>query len=227
MIMLVALLLAAQPPGFDRRERTALLDFHYAWPAEAEAVPALRAELRRRMAAAHQDALASARETRDSAREAHVPFHQELYDEVWTIEARNRRFISLSADNRTDQNGAHPNRGFDALVWDRVRGRARPAASILGAAALARLTPSYCRILTALVSARGGEPPEHCPPLAERPLSFLDRDHDGRFDTLHVLVAPYVAASYADGSFVVDVPFGRGDLAGMAAADRVGFEEGR
>lgn len=227
MVLLFALLLATQPAGFDRRDRTALLDFHYAWPAEVEAVPALRAELRRRMAAAHADALAGARESRDSAREGHVPFHTEQYDKVWTVEARNRRFLSLSADNRTDQNGAHPNRDFDSLIWDRARGRARSAASILGAAAIARLQPDYCSRLSAAIVAHGGEPPTRCPPLAERPLSFLDRDRDGRFDTLHVLIAPYVAASYSDGSFVVDVPLGRGDLAGVAAADRAGFEEGR
>ena len=230
MILTALLLLAsasapAQSAGFDRRERTDLLDFHYAWPAEVEAVPALRAELRRRMAAAHADALASARETRDSAREGHVPFHTEQYDKVWTVEARNGRFLSLTADNRTDQNGAHPNRDFDALIWDRRRARVRSAASLIGPAALARLQPIYCSRLAAAIVARGGEPPAQCPPLAERVLSFLDVDHDGRFDALHVLIAPYVAASYAEGSFVVDVLFNRDDLAEVAAADREGFEE--
>ena len=62
MIAFLALLLAAQPAAYEQRERTALLDFHYAWPAEAEAIPALRAELRRRMAAAHAEALAGARQ---------------------------------------------------------------------------------------------------------------------------------------------------------------------
>jgi len=225
MIALLVLLLAAQPAGYDRHERTALLDFHYSWPAEAEAIPALRAELRRRMAIAYADALANARESRDSAAGAHVPFYREQYDKVWSVEARNARFLSLTADNRTDQNGAHPNRDFDALVWDRTRLQARSAAALLGPAVLARLQPIYCSHLQSTVAARGGEPSARCPPLAERVLSFLDQDGNGRFETLHVLVPPYVAASYADGSFVVDVLFNRGDLSGMAAADREGFEE--
>jgi hypothetical protein len=225
MIAVLAFLLAAQPGAYDHRERTALLEFHYGWPAGAEAIPALRAELRRRMNAAHAEALANARETRDSAREAHVPFYRELYDKAWSLEASNARYLSLAADNHTDQNGAHPNRDFDALIWDRARGRATSAAALLGPAALAAMNARYCTALAAMIRARSGEPPEHCPPLAERVLSFSDRDHDGRFDTLHVLIAPYVAASYADGSFVVDVPFNRGDLSGMAAADREGFEE--
>jgi hypothetical protein len=225
MIAFLALLLAVQPGAFERRERTEWLDFRYSWPAEAEAIPALRAELGRRLAAALADAQASARETRDSSRDAHLPFYQEQYHKDWSIDARNARVLALSADNRTDQNGAHPNRDFDALIWDRAQGRARSAASLLGPAVLARLQPIYCSHLASQIAVRGGEPPAHCPPLADRVLSFLDQDHDGRFETLHVLIPPYVAASYADGSFVVDVLFNRGDLRGMAEADREGFEE--
>src|SRR3954471_25061788 len=164
MPLLIALLLAAQPAGFDRRERTALLDFLYSWPAEAEAVPALRAELRRRMNAAHEEALAGARETRDGARGAHVPFYQEQYHKVWSLEAGNARFLSFTADNRTDQNGAHPNRDFDALIWDRARHRSTSAAALLGPAALAAMNARYCTALAAMIRARGGEPPERCPP---------------------------------------------------------------
>src|SRR5207237_9160892 len=87
MVLVVALLLAAQPAPFDRRERTALLDFHYAWPAEAEAVPALRAGLPRRMAAAYAEAREGARDSHDSSVGAHVPFYREQYDATWTLEA--------------------------------------------------------------------------------------------------------------------------------------------
>ena len=225
MILLLALLAAAHPAAFHRQERTALLEFRYDWPAEAEAVPALRAALRRRMAAAYGEALAAARESRASARGAQVSFHTELYDARWSLEAGNGRFLSLTADLHTDNNGAHPNRTFDALVWDRARGRATSARALLGPAALGRLSPAYCSRLAAMVAAHGGEPPSRCPPLAEQVLAFSDQDHDGRFDTLHILVPPYVAASYADGSFVVDLPFNRGDLDGLAPADRAAFEE--
>lgn len=225
MSLLVALLLAAQPAPFHRAERTALLDFRYAWPAEATAIPALRAELRRRMDIAHEETSAAARETRDASREAGVPFHTELFDEAWSLEAGNERFLSLTGDVHSDNNGAHPNRDFEALIWDRARGRATSVRALLGAAALQRMSARYCTALNAQVAARGAEPPSPCPPLAERVLAFSDRDHDGLFDALHVLIAPYVAASYADGSFVVDVPFGRGDLDGLPAADRLAFEE--
>jgi hypothetical protein len=225
MIVFLAMLLAAQPGAYERRERTALLDFRFGWPAEADGIPGLRTELRRRMNTSRAEALAGARLSRDSAREAHVPFYREQYDTVWSVEAGNTRFLSLTADNRTDQNGAHPNRDFDALIWDRSRGRATSAAALLGRAALGAMNARYCSALNAMIAARGGEPAGRCPPLAERALSFSDRDHDGRFDTLHVLVAPYVAASYADGSFVVDVVFNRGDLSGLAAEDRAAFEE--
>jgi len=224
MIALLVSLLAAQPGAFERREDTPLLSFHYAWPAEAKAIPALRAELRRQMARARAEALANARETREVSREAQVAFHQEMFDKVWSVEASNGRLLSLTADNRTDQNGAHPNRDFDSLIWDRVRGRRTSVAAVLGAAALTGMNARYCSALAAMVARHGGEPPERCPPLAERVLAFSDADHDGRFDALHVLIAPYVAASYADGSFVVDVPFEASDLTAVAAAYRPAFE---
>jgi hypothetical protein len=225
MIALLALLAAAaQPAPFLREEETPLLRFRYGWAAQAQAIPALRAELRRRMNAAHAEAIASARETREVSREAGVPFHQELRDEVWSVAAANGRFLSLTADNRTDQNGAHPNRDFDSLLWDRARRRAVAVPAVLGPSRLAAMSGRYCARLAAAVRARGGEPPARCPALGERVLAFADRDRDGRFDALHVLIAPYVAASYADGAFVVDVPFAPGDLAGLAAPDRAAFE---
>ena len=163
MIAFLAFLLAAQPAAHDQRERTALLDFHYRWPAAAEAVPALRAELRRRMAAAHAEALEGARQSRDSARGARVPFYREQYDEAWSVEAENGHYLSLTADLHTDQNGAHPNRDFEALLWDRAAGRAVNAATLLGPHVLARLEPHYCAMLATQIRARtGGGPPEQC-----------------------------------------------------------------
>jgi hypothetical protein len=223
MFAILALLLAAQPGGFHREEQGPALRFRYDWPAEAQAIPALRGELRRRMDAAFAEALADARETRAGSREAHVPFYQQLYSEVWSVEAGNGRFLSLTADRRTDQNGAHPNRDFEALIWDRAHGRAVTVPGLIGANRLGAMGPRYCARLAAILAGRGAEP-GRCPPLAARVLALSDRDGNGRFDALHVLIAPYVAASYADGSFVVDVPFAPGDLGGLAPADRASFE---
>jgi hypothetical protein len=222
-MILAILLFVAQPAATPAPAERALLDFRYDWPAEAEAIPGLRAELRRRRAAAHDEALAGARETSDSSRDAHVPFYTEMHHQSWSVEARNTRYLALTADVRTDQNGAHPNRDFEALIWDRRRNRPTSVRAVLGPAVLARLTPAFCSHLDAAVRMHGGEPPSPCPPFADQVLSFLDQDGNGRFETVHVLIPPYVAASYADGSFVVDVLLNRGDLAGVA--DREGLEE--
>jgi hypothetical protein len=223
MLAILALLLAAQAGGFQREQQSAALHFRYGWPAEAQAIPALRRELRRRMDSAFAEAMADARETRASAREAQVPFYPQLYSEMWSVEAGNARFLSLTADRRTDQNGAHPNRDFEALIWDRARGGIATVAGLIGAGRLAAMGPRFCAGLAAILAGRGAGP-GRCPPLAERVLALSDRDGNGRFDALHVLIAPYVAASYADGSFVVDVPFAPADLAGLAPADRGLFE---
>jgi hypothetical protein len=224
MIALVALLIAAPPSAHEERRQTELLDFRYGWPAAAEAIPALRRELARREVEARTDATASAAESHDSAGGAQVPFHTEQYHAIWSVEANSARLLSLTADIRTDNSGAHPNRDFDTLIWDRRADRATTVAAVLGNAALGATSERYCTALAASLTTRGAEPPERCPPLAERVLAFADRDHDGRFDALHVLVPPYAAASYADGSFVVDVPFQAADLSGLAARYRSAFE---
>lgn len=222
------ILLAAAAAAMLRDERNALLDFHYAWPAAAEAIPALRAALQRQERAAYADAIDAARNSRDSASEAGVPFHREQYREDWRAVGSNARYLSLTADIATDNNGAHPNSDHDALLWSRTTRRAVAIASVLGRARLSALSGRYCARLDAMRRERtGAAPTMPCPTLAERKSALADRDRDGRFDTLRVLIPPYVASSYADGSFIVDVPLTRADLAGLAAADRPVFESAR
>jgi hypothetical protein len=222
------IILAAAAAAFLRAERTPLLDYHYAWPAEAGAIPALRANLQRQERAAHADAIDAARDSRNSASEAGVPFHREQYREDWRVAGSNARYLSLTADIATDNNGAHPNSDHDALLWSKAARRAVTVASVLGQARVAALTGRYCARLDAMRRERTGEAPTMaCPPLAGRKTALADRDRNGRFEALRVLIPPYVASSYADGSFIVDVPLIRADLAGLAAADRPYFESAR
>jgi hypothetical protein len=70
----------------------------------------------------------------------------------------------------------------------------------------------------------GQDPFSACPRLGEQVLAPVDTDHDGRFDTLRVLMPPYVAGPYTEGDYIVDVPFAAADLAGVSAAYRPAFE---
>ena len=45
-----------------------------------------------------------------------------------------------------------------------------------------------------------------CPPLGDQVVVPVDADEDGRFERLRVLLGPYAAGPYAEGSYEVDVP---------------------
>ncbi len=89
MILLLALALqaAAPPPagGFSHGEETAEIAFSYDWPAEAEAVPALRDMLRGDLARQRRLAFGFVREAQQRARENDSPFIPHHFEKFWSV----------------------------------------------------------------------------------------------------------------------------------------------
>lgn len=206
------------------------LDFTYRWPAAVEAEPALRARLAAERDGDRAEAMRNAREDRALARTQDRPFNPHFYQKVWSLEGRSARLVSLSAELSTFEGGAHPNSGFSALLWDRAENRAVEIAPLLGAGAMARLKPRYCAALAAERRKRGIAQPAaddvfpRCPGWEEVVLAPADRDRDGRFETLRILIGPYVAGPYVEGSFELRVAFQAADLAAIRPACRASFE---
>jgi hypothetical protein len=236
MILIALLLAAAAPPhDFLRDEENALLHFNYGWPAEAQAIPRLRARLAREMEGEHRQAVANARENRRNARANGFEYNVEDFDKVWEVAGNNIRLLSLTASLGSYSGGAHPNTSFHALLWDKAGNREVTAASVLGAAALRGFSARYCAALDAERAERREEPVVHdpqdpfttCPAIAEQVLAPADADHDGRFDTLRILLGPYIAGPYVEGEYLLDLPIGAADLARIPAPWRASFETSR
>ena len=76
------------------------------------------------------------------------------------------------------------------------------------------LRDPYCRALAAERKKRRGgdnEPspvPEFdaCPKLSELALIPADSSHRGRFDTIHLIAAPYTAGPYSEGDYDIALP---------------------
>lgn len=66
-----------KPPSqpFQQAEKTDLLEFLYAWPAQASAVPQIDEKLRKDMESGKADALKMAADDRKSAQQSDFPFH--------------------------------------------------------------------------------------------------------------------------------------------------------
>lgn len=231
MILLAALLAAAPPADFLREEEGALLHFRYGWPGAAQALPALGARLGREMEEEHRQAVATAEESRRTARANGVDFYSQDFDKVWETAGDTAVLLSLTAALGSYSGGAHPNTSYRALLWDRAGDRPVTAVSVLGPA-LGGISDRYCAALDAQRAERregpvvrdAEDPFTTCPAIAEQVIAPADTDGNGRFDTLRILLAPYLAGPYVEGDYLIDVPFDPADLARIGADWRPAFE---
>jgi hypothetical protein len=235
MMIMLLLLAAAAPPhavSFDRGAPG--LEFHYGWPAAADALPALRARLQAEMARDRREALAALAESRRIARQNHFELVPQDYSKDWEVAGDSAPLLSLTANLGAFSGGAHPNTIFYGLIWDRRGNRALGASAVLGRATLARMRDRFCRALDRERASRredwhpeAGDPFLACPPYAEMVLAPVDKDGDRRFETLSVLIAPYIAGPYVEGEYLIELPFDAGDVAAIPAGWRAAFEPAR
>jgi hypothetical protein len=221
LIAVVALLATAAAPapkpesgGVDAR--TADYVFSYSWPAQVEAIPALRAHLAADQAEQKRTLAGEAAEARQAAAAdpdlRFVPYTLEV---EWQVVTDLPGWLSLSQRNSHFEGGAHPNSGFDSRVWDRKAGRAlAPMDLFVSAKALDdALRGPFCDSLDRERAVRRGEPVNRasgddfdaCIAPSEQTLILgsTDRKH---FNRIGILVSPYAAGPYAEGSYDITVP---------------------
>jgi hypothetical protein len=233
MIVLALLLAAAAPPAdFLREEENDLLHFRYGWPAAAQAIPALGARLNREMEEERRQATANAQDNRRRARAGGFDYYAEDFDKVWEAAGDNALLLSLTAALGSYSGGAHPNTSYHALLWDRAGDRPVAAASVLGAAALQGFGERYCAALDRQRAERREAPvvrdPQDpfttCPAIGEQVVAPADSDGNGRFETLRILLGPYLAGPYVEGDYIIDLPFDPADVGRIGEAWRPAFE---
>lgn len=195
-------------------EKNELLEFAYAWSAEAAAVDALAKRFAAQRDRDRAAATAAAKEDRDG-RPPEAPFLRHYFSKVWETYGQCARLLSLAAKTDTFIGGAHGDSSFSGIIWDRALGREIKLAGLFRDRdrALAALTKAYCAALNEERAKRRGEPvPAEgedwlvaCPPLAGQVALPLDRD-DGIFESFIILLPPYEAGSYAEGPYEIEIP---------------------
>ena len=206
-----------QPPAQPRlvKEESELLDFSYGWSAEAAAIASLDRHFEEEMAERRAEALRFAGEDR-SDRGADIPFYGHYFHKEWVTMGEGGRLLSLAALTQIFTGGAHGNALYDALLWDRTANEKIELADIFvdADAASAAMTPVFCDQLDARRAEKRGDPPPTegpewmvgCPALAESTVAPVDADDDGRFELFRVLIEPYEAGAYVEGTYEVDIP---------------------
>lgn len=197
-------------------ESTDVYEFDYSYPADAARIPELKAWLDAQREAARKQLLADAKEGQAAAKEGGFEYHAYAYGRKWLKVAETPRFLSLSAELYDFQGGAHPNHGFDALLWDKSAGRRLTALDLFvsGGALDAALGDRFCKALDAERAKRRGEPVtpgqgtfSDCIKASEQTV-ILGSSNGRAFDKVGVLIGPYAAGPYAEGDYEFTFPVG-------------------
>ena len=142
-------------------------------------------------------------------------------------------WLSLSAELSEYSGGAHPNYGYDTMVWDKTRKLPlEPIAFFNSAAELdAVLGEQLCEALNAeRAKRRGGPVPEDsddffdaCVKVDETNL-LLGSRRGTHFDRIGIQIAPYLAGPYAEGTYEFTFPVTPELLATVKPEYREAFE---
>jgi hypothetical protein len=192
-----------------------LYDFEYSYPAKVAAIPALKALLDKRLEAAQAELVAGAKKDKAEAAKDGYPYRAHSSGAKWQVVTDLPRWLSLSAEMYDYSGGAHGMTYFSGLLWDREQNLARDASDLfISKAALSSvLREPFCALLDKERAKRRGTPVnrtsgdqfDECIDPAEHTV-ILGSSNGRTFDRIGVLVEPYAAGSYAEGTFDITVP---------------------
>lgn len=203
------------PKGRAEKEENDLYDFAYAYPDAAAAIPGLRAMLDERLESAKAELVSTSRSDKAEAAKDGFPYHTHSAQADWKVVTDLPNWLSLSAELYDFGGGAHGMSNFDSLLWDRGADTARKVVDLFTSpeALRAAIQPAFCDALDAERGKRRGEAvardsgqmfSECIDPLAQT--LILGSSSHRAFDRIGVLVAPYEAGPYAEGTYEVTLP---------------------
>lgn len=221
----------SRAPARAVTEETDTYVFEYAYPAAAAAIPQLAAWLEKDLAAKKAELAADAAAGRRDAQGGGYPFHPYTNSTSWSVVTDLPGWLSLSADLGFFTGGAHPNYVFDSLLWDRAAGvRREPVDLFTSRAALsAAIGRDFCAALDRQRAEKRGEPVvrssemfSDCIDPAAQTVILGSAGREG-FDRIGILIAPYEAGPYAEGSYEVTLPVTPAVLAAVKPEFRAAF----
>jgi Deacetylase PdaC len=223
---------AKAPAGRAVKEENDLFEFEYSYPAKAAAIPALKALLDKRLDASRSELVSKAKSDQAEAAKDGYPYRKHSAGATWQVVADLPRWLSLSAELYEYSGGAHGMTFFDALLWDREHNMARAASDLfISKAALSlAIREPFCAALDkerekrrgAPVNRKSGDGFDECIDPAEHAV-ILGSSNGRTFDRIGVLVEPYAAGSYAEGTFDITLPVTERILGSVKPAYRSAF----
>ena len=212
-------------------ESTDLYEFDYSYPAEAGRIAGLKTWLDAEREKSRKQLIEDATAGRAEAKDSGFEYHAYASGRAWDKVTETPRFLSLSAQIYDYTGGAHPNHGYDSLLFDKQAGaRLAPLALFASNAAFdAVIQKPFCALLDKERAKRRGEPVvgdgsmfNDCIKPSEQTV-ILGSSNGLTFDKVGVLVGPYAAGSYAEGDYEFTLPVTAALLRAVKAAYREAF----
>lgn len=161
-ITFACLALAALPAlaaDYETSEKTPLYQLSLQVPAAAMDIAPLKALILARYKADTDQISSDAKEDKDG----NPDFHPYYVATTWRVTYDSAAALSLSASTDADTGGAHPNQGFQTIVWDKKAGRAVALQELFAPeqrqAALAAIAAAATRAWTKVYTERAGQAP--------------------------------------------------------------------
>lgn len=227
----------ANPTAVARSEKDSneVYEFDYSYPVEAAAISGLKDLLDQRLADARSKLAAEAQKAKKEAQADGYPYRIYAGATSWAVVTQTPRFLSLSAEVYAYSGGAHGMTVFDTLLWDKQAGKAlEPSDIFTGQEALRdAIRQPFCKELDKQRSKKregddwkADEMFSECIDPTDSTI-ILGSSNGQAFDRIGVLVAPYEAGPYAEGSYDVTVPVTRAVMEAVKPAYRGAFTPAR
>ena len=208
---------AVDPDATGRNEKidNGIYQFAYSYPDKAAHYPTLREWLDGRLEKRRSELDRAARQDKADAEKDGFPYRPHSSETEWKVVTDLPGWLSLSAETYDYMGGAHGMTNFDTLLWDKAAGKVRePTELFISSAALRdAIQKPFCDALDRERAKRRGGPVERdngdsfnacIDPLES--VVILGSGSGSGFDRIGVLVAPYSAGAYAEGSYEITLP---------------------
>ncbi|MEJ2410847.1 MAG: DUF3298 and DUF4163 domain-containing protein [Novosphingobium sp.] len=226
----------AEPMGRSVEASNDLYEFSFSYPDAAGAIPRLKDLFDTRLYDAREQLASSSSDDQKAAKKEGFPYHQHSYGAKWLVVADLPGWLSLSAELYSFSGGAHGMSNFDSLLWDRRTETVRkPRDLFTSTDALRRaIREPFCDALDKEREARRGEPVKRdsgqifteCIDPMVQTLILGSSNHE-TFDRIGILVAPYEAGPYAEGTYEVTLPVTGKVMATLKPQYRTSFSMGK
>lgn len=151
--------LPARGADYDKTEKSSLYELHLRVPAAAMTI----APLRDRILALYKKDADEAKSDAKDDKDGNPSFQPYTIETTWRVTFENAAVLSLSGETYADTGAAHPNDGFQTLVWDKAAGRAVPVDALFAPgqakAGMTAIADAAAKAWTETYTQRSGQKP--------------------------------------------------------------------